>query len=63
MTLWQMTDHTMFALYVCYKNLDFVQERLELQSNIALNSFEDNYMKMNSGKCHLFVSGNKYEHI
>ena len=24
--------------------------------------FEDNYMKLNSGKCHLLISGHKYEH-
>ena len=49
--------------YVCDKNLSFVIEQLEQQSNIALNWFEDNYMKMNASKCHLFVSGHKYENI
>ena len=49
--------------YVCNKNLDFVLEQLELQSNIAIKWFEDNRMKMNASKCHLFVSGNKYEHM
>ena len=24
--------------------------------------FEDNHMNLNSGKCHLFISGHKYEH-
>ena len=24
---------------------------------------ENNYMKMNSDKCHLFISGNKFEHL
>ena len=42
--------------YVCNENLDFVQEQLELQSNIAIKWFEDNHMKMNASKCHLFVS-------
>ena len=42
--------------YVCDKNLNFVMQQLEQQSNIALKRFEDNNMKMNSGKCHLFVS-------
>ena len=42
---------------------EFVLEQLEEQSNIALKWFEDNYMKMNSGKCHLIVSGNKYEQM
>ena len=37
-------------------------QQLEQQSNIALKWFEDNNMKMNADKCHLFVSGNKHEH-
>ena len=49
--------------YVCDENLDFVLKRLEHQSNFALKWFEDKNMKMNSGKCHLFVSGNKYEQM
>ena len=31
--------------------------------NFALKWFEDNIMKMNASKCHLFVSGNKHEHM
>ena len=49
--------------YVCDKNLNFVMQKLEQQSNIALKWFEDNNMKMNASKCHLFVSGNKHEHM
>ena len=49
--------------YVCNKNLEFVLLKLEEQSNIAINWFENNYSKMNSDKCHLLISGNKYEHI
>ena len=49
--------------YVCDKNLNFVMQQLEQQSNIALKWFEDNNMKMDSGKCHLFVSGNKHENM
>ena len=49
--------------YVCDKNLNFVMQQLEQQSNVALKWFEDNNMKMNSGKCHLFVSGNKHENM
>ena len=48
--------------YVCGNNLNFVMQRLEKQSNIALKWFEDNNMKMNTSKCHLSVSGNKHEH-
>ena len=39
--------------YVCDKNLNFVMQQLEQQSNIALKRFEDNNMKMNASKCHL----------
>ena len=49
--------------YVCDKNLNFVMQQLEQQSNIALRWFEDNNMKMNDSKCHLFVSGNKHKHM
>ena len=49
--------------YVCNKNLNFVMQQLEQQSDIALKWFEDNNMKMNAGKCHLLVSGHKYEHM
>ena len=38
-------------------------QQLEQQSNIALKWFEDNNMKVNSGKCHHFVSGNKHENM
>ena len=44
--------------YVCGKNLDFVLSELEEHSIIAIEWFENNYLKMNSGKCHLFISGN-----
>ena len=54
-----MIPHLMFVK----KNLNFVIQRLEQQSNIALKWFEDNNMKMNASKCHLFVSGNKHEHM
>ena len=36
-------------------------QQLEQQSNIALKWYEDNNMKSNASKCHLFVSGNKDE--
>ena len=49
--------------YVFDKNLNFVMQQLKQRSNIALRWFEDNNMKMNASKCHLFVSGNKRELI
>ena len=45
------------------KNLDLVMQQLDQQPNIALKWFEDNNMKRNAGKCHLFVSGNKHGHL
>ena len=38
-------------------------QHLEQQLNVALKWFEDNNMKMKAGKCQLFISGNKHEHI
>ena len=43
--------------------INFVLQQLEQQSNIALKWFEDNNIKINASKCHLFVSGNKHEHM
>ena len=40
--------------FICYKNLDYVLNELERNSNIAIYCFQKNYMKMNSDKCHLF---------
>ena len=47
----------------CAKNLNFVMQHLEQQLNVALKWFEDNNMKMKAGKYHLFISGNKHEHM
>ena len=49
--------------YVYSKNLQFVLTKLKEYSNIATEWFENNYMKINSDKCRLFVSGHKYEHL
>ena len=35
--------------------------RLEHDSLLAIEWFENNYMKLNQEKCHLLVSGNKFE--
>ena len=40
--------------FICYKNLDYVLNELERNSNIAIYCFQKNYMKINSDKCHLF---------
>ena len=35
--------------------------RLEHDSALAVCWFESNYMKLNTDKCHLIISGNKHE--
>ena len=49
--------------YVCDSNLKSVVEKLEYNSELAIAWFETNYMKLNTDKCHLLISGNKHEHI
>ena len=48
--------------FVCHKNLKELLEKLERNSELAINCFEDNYIKLHTGKCHLLISGRKYEH-
>ena len=36
-------------------------ERLEHDTKLAIEWFENNYMKLNEGKCHLLVAGHRYE--
>ena len=45
------------------KNLHTLIQRLEHDSVLAIEWFEENYMKLNEDVCHLLISGNKYEHI
>ena len=40
-----------------------VLERLEHNSELAIAWFEMNYMKLNTDKCHLLISGNKNEYM
>ena len=47
---------------MCHKNLKELLEKLERNSELAIHWFEDNYIKLHSGKCHLLISGPKYEH-
>ena len=49
--------------YVCDENLQVVLEKLEHHSDIAISWFDCNYMKLNPDKCHLLVSGHRYEHM
>ena len=47
--------------YVCNSSLEYVPEKLEGYSALAMKWFEINKMKINAGKCHLFISGNKFK--
>ena len=52
-------DDTTF--YACDKDLNSVLLRLEHDSLLAIEWFKDNYMKLNEDKCHLILSGFKYQ--
>ena len=43
--------------FVCDLNLEVVLTQL------VIAWFQNNYMKLNTDKCHLFVAGHKFEHI
>ena len=49
--------------YVCDSNLKSVLEKSEHNSELAIAWFEMNYMKLNTDKCHLLISGNKNEYM
>ena len=49
------------TLYACDKNLESVLLNLEHDSLLAIDWFESNYMKLNSDKCHLLISGFKHQ--
>ena len=52
-------DDTTF--YACDQNLESVLQSLEHDSLLAIEWFENNYMKLNSDKCHLLISGFKHQ--
>ena len=45
------------TIYTCDKNLNSVIARLENGSNTIVQWFADNFMKLNTDKCHLMVLG------
>ena len=49
--------------FVCDQNLEVVVRKLEENSDLAIHWFQNNYMKLNTDKCHLIMSAFKYEHI
>lgn len=48
--------------YVCDNDIKNLFLRLEHDCMLTIDWFEINYMKLNTDKCHLLFSGNKYEH-
>ena len=53
-------DTTFFA---CDENLNSLIKRLEHDSLLAIEWFQNNNMKLNQDKCHLLVSGYKHENV
>ena len=49
--------------YVCDKDLNTLYSRLEHDTALAVEWFENNFMKLNQDKCHLLVSGHKHETV
>ena len=49
------------TLNACDMSLENLLKRLEHDSVLAIEWFENNYMKLNEGNCHLLVSGFKHE--
>ena len=54
-------DDTTF--YACGKDVNSLINRLEHDSYLATEWFENNSMKLDQDKCHLLVSGFKYENV
>ena len=52
-----ITPHT------CDTNLDELLMCLEHDTALTVCWFESNYMKLNTGKCHIIISGNKHESL
>ena len=53
-------DTTFFA---CDEDLNSLMKRLEHDSLLAIEWFQNNNMKLNQDKCHLLVSGYEHENV
>ena len=56
-----LTENTDVCNYA--KDLQNLISKLENDSVLAVEWFECNYMKLNQDKCHLLISGHKYESV
>ena len=50
------------TIYACDQDLETVLKRLEHDTLISIEWFDSNYMKLNSDKCHLLISGFKHQY-
>ena len=49
--------------YFCDSNLKIVLEKLRHNSKLAIALFQTNYMKLDTDRCQLLITGRKHEHI
>ena len=49
------------TVYVCDKDLNILINRLEHDTALAVEWFENNFMEVNLDKYHFLVSGNEHE--
>ena len=54
-------DDTTF--YACEPNMDFVLSKLEKGTSTVFTWFQNNYLKVNSGKSHLLITSDNAVHI
>ena len=63
----ELTDISNYAddttFYACDADLKNLVRRLEHDSELAIDWFENNYMKLNPDKCHFLISGYKHESL
>ena len=62
-----MTDVCNFAddttFFACDSDLKHLMERLEHDTKLVIEWFENNYIKLNEDKCHPLVAGPRYESL
>ena len=49
--------------FICDRSLQNVLNSLEENADLAICWFENNYMKLNTDKCHLLISNYKHEEM
>ena len=59
--IFNFADDTTF--HACHSSLDSLVKRWEHDANLAIEWFDNNYMKLKQDKSHLMISGHKFEAI